>query len=73
MELSHAWQSASAAGFLWGWVTENMTALFPFSSVFAKGENWGPAPGDLGVVTKPELEQQNASSYQIIIKLVLLF
>jgi len=44
MELSHAWQSASASrcvGFLCGWMTEKMTALFPFSSAFAKGDHTG--------------------------------
>lgn len=44
MEPSRAWQSASASrcvGFLCGWVTEKMTSLFPFSSVFAKGDHIG--------------------------------
>lgn len=44
MEASRAWQSASASrcvGFLCDWVTEKMTAFFPFSSVFAKGDHTG--------------------------------
>lgn len=44
MELSHAWQSSSASccvDFLCGWVTEKMTALFPFSSVYDKDDHSG--------------------------------
>lgn len=67
MERCGAWQSASAAprvGCLWGWVMEQITALFLFSLVFAEGDrsHWVPDDGDLGVMTKPELKKQNAFS-----------